>query len=279
MLTLLKGLPKKAPEMPRMSRGLPVKQNIPGVKKIVLVSSGKGGVGKSTISANLALSFQKLGKKAGLLDVDVFGPSIPKLFNIKGEPRLSDTRKLLPKINYGLPTMSMGYLIPTEESAVAWRGLMVMKALQQLLFEVQWNNLDVLVIDMPPGTGDTQLTIGQQLKVNAAVIVSTPQDIALLDAKKGITMFNKVKIPVAGLVENMSYFLCPNCHHESHIFGNEGVKREAQKQGVELLGSIPLNEEICAQSDKGKPIVVSHPQSKIAELFKDIAKNLSCKLF
>lgn len=273
------GLPKKAPEMPRMSRGLPVKQNIPGVKKIVLVSSGKGGVGKSTISANLALSFQKLGKKTGLLDVDVFGPSIPKLFKIEGEPRLSETGKLLPKINYGLPTMSMGYLIPTEESAVAWRGLMVMKALQQLLFEVQWNNLDILVIDMPPGTGDTQLTIGQQLKVNAAVIVSTPQDIALLDAKKGITMFNKVKIPVAGLVENMSYFLCPNCHHESHIFGNEGVKREAQKQGVVLLGSIPLNEEICTQSDKGKPIVISHPQSKITEMFLEIAKNLLTRLF
>ncbi|AOA61762.1 GQ67_01581T0 [Komagataella phaffii] len=181
--------------MPRMSKGLPIRQKIPNVEKVILVSSGKGGVGKSTVSTNLALSLRNLGLKTGLLDADLFGPSIPKLMNLAGEPRITETGKLIPLVNYGIQTMSMGYLI-SEENAVVWRGLMVMKALQQLLFEVQWEDLDILVIDMPPGTGDTQLTISQQVKVDGSVIVSTPQDIALLDAVKGITMFNKVNIPV-----------------------------------------------------------------------------------
>ncbi|KAK6454731.1 nucleotide binding protein [Scheffersomyces xylosifermentans] len=276
------GLPKikrdgTAPEMPRMSKGLPIKQKIPGVKKVLLVASGKGGVGKSTVSANLALAIQSTGKRVGLLDADLFGPSVPKLLNLTGEPRISPEGKLLPLSNYGLETMSMGYLI-APENAVVWRGLMVMKALQQLLFEVQWSNLDYLVIDMPPGTGDTQLTISQQVKVDGAVIVSTPQDIALIDAVKGITMFNKVNIPILGLVQNMSYYVCPKCNHESHIFGTEGARKEAEKQSLDVLGSIPLNEEICTQSDKGKPIVVSEPSSVVSRPYFDIAKRVLAKL-
>lgn len=271
------GLPRqgKAPEMPRMSRGLPIKQKIPNVKNIVLVSSAKGGVGKSTVSVNTALALQQLGKSTGILDVDIFGPSIPKLLRLSGEPRISDTGKLLPLSNFGLPSMSMGYLVPPE-NAVVWRGLMVMKALQQLLFEVQWPHLDYLVVDMPPGTGDTQLTISQQLKVDGAVIVSTPQDIALIDAVKGIAMFEKVNIPILGLVENMSYFVCPNCNHEEHIFGQDGVAREAQKHGLDILASIPLNGKICEQSDSGKPVVLA--DEKLAQPYLQIANNIISRL-
>lgn len=272
------GLPRTsdAPDF-KMSRGLPLKRKIPGVSRILLVSSAKGGVGKSTVSVNVALSLQKLGKKVGLLDADIFGPSVPKLLNLSGEPRISDSGRLYPLSNYGLESMSMGYLV-RPENAVVWRGLMVMKALQQLLFEVEWSNLDYLVIDMPPGTGDTQLTISQQLKVDGALIVTTPQDIALIDAVKGIAMFNKVHIPILGLVQNMSYFVCPNCNHESHVFGTDRATREADKHGLAILGSIPLNEEICAQSDAGKPIVVSEPHSPLVQPYMAIAENVVYKL-
>lgn len=267
------GLPRnrEAPEMPRMSRGLPVRQKIPRVDKIVLVSSAKGGVGKSTVSVNTALALQKLGKSTGILDVDIFGPSIPKLLHLSGEPRLTDNGKLLPLANFGLPSMSMGYLVPPE-NAVIWRGLMVMKALQQLLFEVEWPDLDYLVVDMPPGTGDTQLTISQQLKVNGAVIVSTPQDIALIDAVKGISMFEKVNVPLLGLVENMSYFECPNCNHKEHIFGYDGVQKEAKKHNLDILASIPLNGKICKQSDSGKPVVLADEQ--LAKPYMEIATGI-----
>jgi len=267
------GLPKvgKAPEIPRMSRGLPIKQKIPNVRKVVLVSSAKGGVGKSTVSVNTALALQKLGRSTGILDVDIFGPSIPKLLHLSGEPRLSNNGKLLPLANFGIPSMSMGYLVPPE-NAVVWRGLMVMKALQQLLFEVEWPNLDYLVVDMPPGTGDTQLTISQQLKVDGAVIVSTPQDIALIDAVKGIAMFEKVNVPLLGLVENMSYFVCPNCSHESHIFGFDGVRKEAKKHGLEVLASIPLNAKICEQSDLGKPVVLA--DEVLAKPYLEVATSI-----
>lgn len=273
------GLPKTkgGPEIPRMSKGLPIKQRIPNVEKIVLVSSGKGGVGKSTTSVNIALGLKKLGKRVGILDADLFGPSIPKLLNLSGEPRLSDNGRLLPLSNYGLESMSMGYLI-APENPVVWRGLMVMKALQQLLFEVEWSNLDYLVIDMPPGTGDTQLTISQQIKVDGAIIVSTPQDIALIDAVKGISMFEKVNIPILGLVQNMSFFLCPNCNHESHIFGNEGAVKKAEEMNIDVLGSIPLNELVCEQSDSGKPVVISHPDSPVSLPYIEIAKLISQKL-
>lgn len=269
------GLPKTAPGVPRMSRGLPIKQRIPNVDKVVLVSSAKGGVGKSTVSVNVALALQKLGKATGILDVDIFGPSIPKLLNLSGEPRLSDDGRLLPLSNYGLPSMSMGYLVPPE-NAVVWRGLMVMKALQQLLFEVEWPHLDYLVIDMPPGTGDTQLTISQQVKVDGAVIVSTPQDIALIDAVKGIAMFNKVHIPILGLVQNMSYHVCPNCQHKSHIFGHDGAVREAEKHDIDILGQIPLNAEICIHSDSGNPVVTG--DVALAEPYMEIARGIITKL-
>lgn len=260
-----------------MSKGLPIKQKIPNVKRIVLVLSAKGGVGKLTVSINLAAALQHLGKRTGVLDVDIFGPSVPKLLRLSGEPRISDQGKLLPLSNYGLESMSMGYMIRPED-AVVWRGLMVMKALQQLLFEVQWLPLDYLVVDMPPGTGDTQLTISQQLKVDGAIIVSTPQDIALIDAVKGIAMFNKVNIPILGLVQNMSHYVCPNCHHESHIFGSKGAEREAARHNLEVLGSIPLNEEICLQLDAGKPVVVQNPTSKVAEPYLEVAQKVVNKL-
>jgi ATP-binding protein involved in chromosome partitioning len=270
------GLPRnKKDAIPLMSRGLPIKQRISGVNRVILVSSAKGGVGKSTVAVNTALALQSLGRKVGILDADIFGPSVPRLLNLNGEPRISDNGKLLPLINYGIESMSMGYMVSTEK-AVVWRGLMVMKALQQLLFDVQWSNLDYLVIDMPPGTGDTQLTISQQLKVDGAVIVSTPQDIALIDAVKGITMFKQVEIPLLGLVQNMSYFVCPNCKHESHIFGSEGARREATKHNLDVLGSIPLNETICVQSDKGKPVVMTDPE--LAKPYVDIASNIIAKL-
>lgn len=276
------GLPKRenggnGPEIPRMSRGLPVKKRIPNVEKIVLVSSAKGGVGKSTVSVNTALALTKLGKTCGILDVDIFGPSIPKLLKLQGEPRLTSQGKLIPLTNYGLASMSMGYLV-APENPVVWRGLMVMKALQQLLFEVEWPNLEYLVVDMPPGTGDTQLTISQQLKVDGAVIVSTPQDIALIDAVKGIAMFEKVNIPILGLVQNMSHFVCPNCSHELHIFGLDGARREAERHGLDVLGSIPLNEVICTQSDLGVPVVVSNSDPAILEPYMEVARKLLLKL-
>ncbi|CCE86490.1 Piso0_004985 [Millerozyma farinosa CBS 7064] len=275
------GLPRRksgdAPDVPRMSRGLPIKKKIPGVDKVLLVSSAKGGVGKSTVSSNIAVALQSLGKNVGLLDADLFGPSIPKLFGLSGEPRISDDGKLIPLMNYGIETMSMGYLI-SPENAVVWRGLMVMKALQQLLFEVQWNNLDYLVVDMPPGTGDTQLTISQQIKVDGALIVTTPQDIALIDAVKGITMFNKVNIPILGLIQNMSHYICPNCNHESFIFGSDGARKEAEKHNIPLLGSIPLNEIICSQSDEGKPVMLSHPDSAVSSPYLNISKRILADL-
>lgn len=268
------GLPTSGP---RMSRGLPIKQKIPGVKKIVLVSSAKGGVGKSTVAVNVALALSKLGKHTGLLDADIFGPSVPKLLRLSGEPRLTDEGRLQPLTNYGIPLMSMGYLV-APENAVVWRGLMVMKALQQLLFEVAWPNLDYLVVDMPPGTGDTQITIAQQLKVDGAVIVSTPQDIALIDAVKGIAMFKKVDIPLLGLVQNMSHYVCPNCSHESHVFGSDGAKREAAKHDLTVLGNIPLHETICTQSDLGRPVVILHPDSALSAPYTAIAEGIIKRL-
>lgn len=231
-------------------------------------------MGKSTVSTNLAVSLRNSNLNVGLLDADIFGPSIPKLMNLKGEPRLTEEGKLIPLKNYGIQTMSMGYLIPDENSPIVWRGLILQKALQQLLFDVQWDNLDVLVIDLPPGTGDVQLTLSQLLKIDGAIIVSTSQDLALLDVKKGIAMFNKVKIPIYGLVENMSVFICPNCHHEEHLFGDGGALKEAEKLGIEHLASVPLNKQICSNSDEGYPValekdsIISKPYYKVAAAVK-----------
>jgi len=266
------GLPKSGtpPQLPRRQRGLPEKRNIRDVRKVIAVSSAKGGVGKSTIAVNLALAFARSGYRSGILDTDIFGPSVPTLLNLSGEPRLSSNNQLIPLSNYGVKSMSMGYLIP-ESSPVVWRGLMVMKALQQLLHEVDWGGLDVLVLDLPPGTGDTQLTITQQVVLDGAVIVSTPQDIALKDAVKGVAMFQKVDVPILGMIQNMSVFTCPNCNHSTHIFGSEGVSRECSSKHIPFLGDIPLHASICNDADRGKPTVVAEPDSPRAKAFMRIA--------
>lgn len=261
----------------RMQRGLPEQRRLPGVKKIIAIASAKGGVGKSTVSVNLALSFARLGYKTGLLDTDIFGPSVPKLLNLSGEPELSDNNQLLPMQNYGVKAMSMGFLMG-QDSAVVWRGMMVMKALQQLLHEVAWGDLDILILDMPPGTGDVQLTITQQLILDGAVVVSTPQDIALLDAVRGITMFEKTRTKVLGMVQNMSHFVCPKCGEQTDIFGTDGVVREAGKHGMAVLGDIPLHASICKQADLGKPTVVSEPDGVLAKHYLGIADKIAAAI-
>ncbi|KAH3667536.1 hypothetical protein WICMUC_005323 [Wickerhamomyces mucosus] len=272
------GLPKTQNSTPlKLNKGLPVKQTIENVNKIVLVSSGKGGVGKSTIAVNLAAGLKQLGKKVGVLDADIFGPSIPTLLKLSGEPRLSNEGKLLPLINYGIQSMSMGYLIGSN-TPVVWRGLMVMKAIQQLLFDVKWDNLDILIVDMPPGTGDVQLSISQQLKIDGSVIVSTPQDIALIDVIKGIKMFEKVNIPIFGIVENMSYYECPNCHHESYIFGKE-LNNRAKDLGIDIIGKIPLNPEVSTKSDEGIPLIFSSSNEHLKSSYLQIAKTVDNLLF
>ncbi|KAG0259784.1 hypothetical protein DFQ27_003904 [Actinomortierella ambigua] len=265
--------------MPRMQRGLPQKIPIRGVKHIIAVASGKGGVGKSTTAVNLALAMAGMNKRVGILDADIFGPSIPRLMNLSGEPELTGTEdRLVPLTNFGVKCMSMGFMVG-EDAPVVWRGIMVMKALQQLLHQVEWGELDVLVIDMPPGTGDTQLTISQQVPLSGVVIVSTPQDIALIDARKGVNMFKKVNVPILGVVQNMSLHICPNCQHESHIFGDGGAERTAKDMHLDFLGDVALHAEICQLSDQGKPVVVSRPDSKHTQYYKDIARKVVQKLW
>ncbi|KAF2149299.1 nucleotide-binding protein 1 [Myriangium duriaei CBS 260.36] len=261
----------------RMKRGLPERRPIRDVKKVVAVSSAKGGVGKSTIAVNLALSFARLGLRSGILDTDIFGPSVPTLLDLSGEPRLSDNNQLIPLTNYGLKSMSMGYLVP-ESSAIVWRGLMVMKALQQLLHEVDWDGLDVLVLDLPPGTGDVQLTITQQVQVDGALIVSTPQDVALKDAVRGVEMFRKVQVPILGMVQNMSAFTCPTCNSTHSIFGRDGVTKKCTELGIELVADLPLHPRICEDADRGKPTVVAEPESTRAKAFMDLARSVRGKL-
>ncbi|KAI5778367.1 nucleotide binding protein-like protein [Geopyxis carbonaria] len=270
------GLPR-AGSFPRMQRGLPSKRRIPGISKVIVVSSAKGGVGKSTLAVNLALSLAQQGVRTGLLDADIFGPSVPRLLNLAGEePILSENNQLVPIENYGIRSMSMGYLVG-EEAPVVWRGLMVMKAVQQLLWEVKWGDLDMLVIDLPPGTGDVQLTITQQVVMDGGIIVSTPQDIALIDAVKGINMFKKVDVPILGMVQNMSVFVCPNCSHQTHVFGSEGVARECSKHGINFLGDIPLDASICKDADNGKPTVVAR-KGPLTDAYNSIALKLRQQL-
>jgi ATP-binding protein involved in chromosome partitioning len=243
---------------------------IPGIRSIVAVASGKGGVGKSTVTTNLALALTQLGLKVGVLDADIYGPSQPRMLGISGRPTSPDGKTLNPMENYGLKCMSMGFLV-AEDTPMIWRGPMVQSALQQMLRDVEWGELDILVVDMPPGTGDAQLTMAQQVPLSGAVIVSTPQDIALLDARKGLNMFRKVDVPVLGIIENMSLFICPNCGHESHIFSHGGARREADRLGMEYLGEIPLDIEIRETSDSGRPVVVSRPETPNAQAFLAIA--------
>nr|XP_011733123.1 iron-sulfur protein NUBPL isoform X3 [Macaca nemestrina] len=249
-----------------MSRGLPKQKPIEGVKQVIVVASGKGGVGKSTTAVNLALALaaNDSSKAIGLLDVDVYGPSVPKMMNLKGNPELSQRAMLIfciiPVSVYVLPNMSMGFLVE-ENEPVVWRGLMVMSAIEKLLRQVDWGQLDYLVVDMPPGTGDVQLSVSQNIPITGAVIVSTPQDVALMDAHKGAEMFRKVHVPVLGLVQNMSVFQCPKCKHKTHIFGADGARKLAQTLGLEVLGDIPLHLNIREASDTGQPIVFSQPES------------------
>jgi ATP-binding protein involved in chromosome partitioning len=248
---------------------------LPGVKHIVAVASGKGGVGKSTVACNLAVGLAKLGLKVGVLDADLFGPSMPKLFGLSAKPAIGpDGQKLVPLEAFGVRVMSIGFLIE-EGAPVIWRGPMVMSALNQLLREVAWGELDVLVVDMPPGTGDTQLTMAQNVPLSGAVIVSTPQDLALIDARRGIAMFKQVQVPLLGIVENMSYFLCPHCGGRTDVFSHAGAQREAERLGVPFLGEVPLDIAIRANSDEGRPVVASLPDSAHAESFLEIARRVA----
>ncbi|HIN20512.1 MAG TPA: iron-sulfur cluster carrier protein ApbC [Rhodospirillales bacterium] len=243
---------------------------LPGVKSIVAVASGKGGVGKSTTAVNLALGLAAAGHKIGLMDADIYGPSMPRMMGISGQPSSSDGKNLDPMENYGIKVMSMGFMVE-EDTPMIWRGPMVQSALEQMLRDVNWGELDVLIVDMPPGTGDAQLTMAQRVPLTGAIIVSTPQDIALLDARRGLNMFRKVDVPVLGLIENMSYFTCPHCGERSEIFSHGGARAEADKLGMDFLGEIPLHMDIRKTSDSGRPIVVSDPDSEYAKAYRAIA--------
>ena len=246
------------------------KRGVPGIASIIAVASGKGGVGKSTTAVNIALGLAANGLKVGVLDADIYGPSMPRLLAIRGKPQTVDGKMLRPMENYGLKVMSMGFLVD-EETPMIWRGPMVMSALSQMLREVEWGELDVLVVDMPPGTGDAQLTMAQQVPLAGAIIVSTPQDLALIDARKGLNMFKKVDVPLLGIVENMSYFIAPDTGKRYDIFGHGGAKREAERLGVTFLGEVPLQMEIRETSDTGEPVVVSKPEGPEAKIYRAIA--------
>jgi len=267
VLTAHKNAPQLQPGKHREKISLPL------VKHIVAVASGKGGVGKSTTAVNLAIALAQNGLKVGLLDADIYGPSIPRMLNIKGKPDATDDKKLIPIERFGLVAMSMGLLI-AEETPMIWRGPMVHSAITQLFRDVNWGERDIIVIDMPPGTGDAHLTLTQQIPLSGAVIVSTPQDIALLDARKGLNMFTKMEVPVLGIVENMSYFLCPHCHERSDIFSHGGARHEAEKLGVPFLGEIPLEIAIRETSDGGNPIVQSQPDGAVAKIYREMATRL-----
>lgn len=261
-----------APRRPVPPQGAPRKPaGVPGIGSIIAVASGKGGVGKSTTAVNLALALKALGLRVGILDADIYGPSMPRLLGISGRPQSAGGRTLKPMENYGVKVMSMGFLVD-EETPMIWRGPMVISALNQMLKEVEWGELDVLVVDMPPGTGDAQLTMAQNVPLAGAVIVSTPQDLALIDARKGLNMFRKVEVPVLGIVENMSYFICPDCGSRHDIFGHGGAEKDAERLGVPFLGGIPLTMQIRETSDAGDPIVESDPECAYAQAYRDIAK-------
>ena len=251
-------------------------QKVPGVARILAVASGKGGVGKSTVSANLACALAAEGRRVGLLDADVYGPSQPRMLGVSGRPASPDGKTILPLRNHGVTLMSIG-LMTNDDQAVVWRGPMLMGALQQMLTQVQWGALDVLIVDLPPGTGDVQMSLAQKAVVDGAVIVSTPQDMALLDARKGIDMFRQLNVPILGMIENMSTHICSNCGHEEHIFGHGGVAAEAAKMDVPLLAEVPLDMSIRLASDGGAPVVMSQPDSPQARVFFEVARALVAK--
>ncbi|WP_299879269.1 Mrp/NBP35 family ATP-binding protein [uncultured Sulfitobacter sp.] len=266
--------PKPPPDLKAGRKAEPAgPEKVPGIDRIIAVASGKGGVGKSTVAANLACALAAEGRRVGMLDADVYGPSQPRMLGVSGRPQSPDGKIILPLRNFGVTMMSIG-LMTNEDQAVVWRGPMLMGALQQMLGQVQWGALDVLIVDLPPGTGDVQMTLAQKAQLDGALIVSTPQDVALLDARKGIDMFNQMGTPVIGMIENMSTHICSNCGHEEHVFGHGGVKAEAEKLGVPLLAEIPLHLDIRVAADGGAPIVVSKPESAQAEAFRNVAKSL-----
>ena len=273
-LTAERSAPPQA-ATPAQTRGTAV----PGIKHLVAVASGKGGVGKSTTAINIALGLHALGLKVAVLDADIYGPSMPKLFGLTGKPQSSDAegKKMKPMTRYGVELMSIGFLV-AEDTPMIWRGPMVMSALTQLLRETEWGETDVMIIDMPPGTGDAQLTLAQQTPLSGAVIVSTPQDLALIDARKGLNMFRKVNVPVIGIVENMSYFICTKCGERHEIFGHGGARDEAEKLGVPFLGEVPLDKEVRLRSDNGEPVVATLPDSAHAAIYRYIARQVWASL-
>jgi len=252
-------------------------KTISGIKNIIAVASGKGGVGKSTTATNLALALSADGAKVGVLDADIYGPSQPRMLGISGKPESKDGQTLEPMVSYHVQCMSIGFLVD-EETPMIWRGPMVTQALQQLLNDTNWSDLDYLVIDLPPGTGDVQLTLAQQVPVSGAVIVTTPQDIALLDARKGLKMFEKVEVPVLGIIENMSIHICSQCGHEEHIFGEGGGQRMSEQYDVDFLGALPLDKTIREEVDSGRPSVVADPEGRIAQIYREIARRTTAKL-
>jgi ATP-binding protein involved in chromosome partitioning len=252
-------------------------QLLPGVKNIIAVASGKGGVGKSTTTVNLALALAAEGARVGILDADIYGPSQPMMMGIEGRPESLDGETLEPMESHGVQVMSIGFLVDPDQ-AMVWRGPMATQALDQLLRQTHWNELDYLIVDMPPGTGDIQLTLSQRVPITGAVIVTTPQDIALLDARKGINMFEKVGVPILGIVENMAVYCCPQCGHTEHIFGAEGGKRMAAEVGTDFLGELPLNMSIRVQADSGTPTVVADPEGEIARIYKTVARQVAIKI-
>ena len=262
--------PAAAPTGTPAGRAGAGKAVVPGVRSIVAIASGKGGVGKSTTATNLAVALATQGHRVGMLDADIYGPSQPRMMGISGRPQARDDKTLIPLENYGVKCMSIGFMV-AEDTPMIWRGPMAMGAIQQMLRDVEWGELDILVCDLPPGTGDAQLTMAQQVPLTGAVIVSTPQDIALLDARKGLNMFRKVDVPVLGIIENMSYFLCPHCGERSDIFSHGGARREADRLGTEFLGEVPLDMAIRETSDGGRPIVIAQPDSPHAKTYQTIA--------
>ncbi|RMH09429.1 MAG: ATP-binding protein [Aquificota bacterium] len=264
------------PAQPVVGQPVFTRRRVPGIKHLIAVGSGKGGVGKSTVSANLALALKKLGYRVGLLDADMYGPSIPTILGIKGERvHVDETNRLVPLEKYGIKVLSIGFLLPSEDTPVIWRGPMLMRALTQFLFDVQWGELDYLVMDLPPGTGDVQLTLAQNVYMDGAVVVTTPQDVALADVKKAVAMFKEVQIPVLGVIENMAYFVCPDTGKKYYIFGKGRVAEFATTYGLKILGSIPIDPRVAETSDLGVPIVESAPESDTAKAFLGIAKIIS----
>jgi ATP-binding protein involved in chromosome partitioning len=267
----------KPPQNPASGSPMSKQAEIPGIAAVIAVASGKGGVGKSTTALNLALGLRDLGLRVGLLDADIYGPSVPRLTGIREKPQLTDDKKMIPIVRFGLAIMSIGFLVE-EETAMIWRGPMVMSAITQMLRDVAWGTLDVLVVDMPPGTGDAQLTLAQNVPLKGAVIVSTPQDLSLIDARRGLAMFKKVNVPVLGIIENMSYFQCPHCGTRSDIFGHGGARHEAERLGVPFLGEIPLHMSIRATSDSGTPVVDSEPNGPHAAIYRSIGEKVRDQL-